>query len=831
MTAHRNWSVLVVVLLLISATQILSSQNAPISANSEPTYQTLRHVKVSGEAFQVSNLVLKRDVGTFTLNSGTLCFLEPVAGMITGAVFKGKGTFDMLVNDPVETRQMKMLFKDSPTQEDFETLTLRFSDGTADEIRKSAAVKPGGSCTPDPLDDMNHQLRSVLHYNLTGRLLQPVLAGAPDGFFMAAIRGRHFSDRMYFVIDPMGIPEGLQRAAPEEVMMMSTQDNYPNVWYSSHLQNEIAAKVPITHENGYILPSHYDVEATFAKNARMEATATVTLTSRIDGLRVIPLGLYHTLRTQKVTDAAGSALNWIQEDKDDDYDFYVILAKPLAHDETARLTISYAGNDAVLQEGVGNYLPVARWNWYPNGRHWGYATYDLTLHVPKGNTMAATGTLISNKTENGQNTTVWKSEVPIGVAGFNFGTFHEEAMKLEKLGIELKAYANTELPDALKWRQNAAPPQQRMGEQILTENNNAKGLQGRHAEATSMLATLSTAEFAKRALAEAQLALLLYADFYGPISYKSVLVTQQATTTFGQSWPGLVYLPMVYFMDTTQRHALNWNEADPYFRFVAPRELAREWWGQTVGWSTYRDQWMSDGFPSFSASLFLQLVRNDRNDYLRFWEYEKRALLEKNKFGVRPIDDGPLVLGRRLNNSHFSGATDRLLAPKGAYVLHMLRMLMMGQNGSDDRFKAMMQEFAKTYANRPASTDDFKRVTEKYMTQQMDLDRNHTMNWFFDEWVYGTEIPDYHIDSHFTKQGENIEMEFTLKQSNVSETFRNSLPIYLEMSDGRIIRLGVMGILGTKPVTQKLSLGPAKELPRRALLNVNFDTLCTIDGN
>jgi hypothetical protein len=82
---------------------------------------------------QVTNLVLKRDVGTITLTSDTLCLLEPVAGMVTGAVFKGSGTFEMQVSDPTEAREVKMLTKGAPMKEDFETLTLRFSDGTADQ--------------------------------------------------------------------------------------------------------------------------------------------------------------------------------------------------------------------------------------------------------------------------------------------------------------------------------------------------------------------------------------------------------------------------------------------------------------------------------------------------------------------------------------------------------------------------------------------------------------------------------------------------------------------------------------------------------------------------
>src|SRR5215469_3333565 len=55
--------------------------------NSDPTYQQLRNITLSGESIGVSNLTLKRDAGTFHLRSGTMCFVNPVQGKVTGAVF------------------------------------------------------------------------------------------------------------------------------------------------------------------------------------------------------------------------------------------------------------------------------------------------------------------------------------------------------------------------------------------------------------------------------------------------------------------------------------------------------------------------------------------------------------------------------------------------------------------------------------------------------------------------------------------------------------------------------------------------------------------------
>jgi len=84
--------------------------------------------------------------------------------------------------------------------------------------------------------------------------------------------------------------------------------------------------------------------------------------------------LFHTLRVQSVT-AEGQPLSFIQEDKNDDADFAVILPKPLAMGEKFSVTTTYGGKEAVSNEGGGNYFPIARHNWYPNSAGFSLGEY------------------------------------------------------------------------------------------------------------------------------------------------------------------------------------------------------------------------------------------------------------------------------------------------------------------------------------------------------------------------------------------------------------------------------------------------------------------------
>ena len=61
----------------------------------------------------------------------------------------------------------------------------------------------------------------------------------------------------------------------------------------------------------------------------------------------------------------------------------------------------------------------------------------------------------------------------------------------------------------------------------------------------------------------------------------------------------------------------------------------------------------------------------------------------------------------------------------------------------------MMQDFVKTYGGRSATTEEFKAMVEKHMTRDMDLEGNQKMDWFFNEYVYGTQLPAYKLDYSF----------------------------------------------------------------------------------
>jgi aminopeptidase N len=259
---------------------------------------------------------------------------------------------------------------------------------------------------------------------------------------------------------------------------------------------------------------------------------------------------------------------------------------------------------------------------------------------------------------------------------------------------------------------------------------------------------------------------------------------------------------------------------------VTAHEVAHQWWGQTVGFGSYRDQWMSEGFANFSASLFLLETNKDNKEFRDFWKLMRERLLEKNAQGFRPADVGPVVMGTRVDTSKTGEHVyQALIYDKGAYILHSLETLFWSAKYGEEPFKKAMHDFVSSYTNKPASTEDFKAVMERNMPPWLDLDKNHKLDWFFDAYVYGTAVPKYNLTYELSQEGEETKVHFKLDQANVPDDFHMAVPLYLELADGRTLLLGRVAMRGVTTKEQTVNLGKVPSPVKRLVVNDNYDLL------
>lgn len=337
--------------------------------------------------------------------------------------------------------------------------------------------------------------------------------------------------------------------------------------------------------------------------------------------------------------------------------------------------------------------------------------------------------------------------------------------------------------------------------------------------------TLSPAAMGKSIAAEMANTLGVFERYLGPYPYKTLAVTN-IPYFYGQGWPGLIYLSGISFLDPTQRNNLRLPVNEELTEAFRAHESSHQWWGHRVGWKSYHDQWLSEGFAQFSGNLYVHLRENMKGYLMRVRE-DKQKLLLKDEHGRAYESLGPVWMGTRLSSSESPAGYSMVVYRKGGYILHMLRMMLYDPSNAENPeapFQGMMKEFCETYNNKAASTEEFKAIVEKHMTPAMDVDGNHRMDWFFGQYVYGTGIPQYEFRYRIeSAAGNQWKVVGTLSQRGVPDGWKDILPIYVHTS-GRTI------LLGWTRATQKENKVEFRlaERPERISLNDYEDILAEV---
>lgn len=781
-----------------------------LKPNSDAVYQQLRQLGKGRQDFDgpyatVNNLVLERDAASFVLRSGEIYFPPEVDGRTTAAVFLGEGELSLTPPTDAEKHSLVLFTKEPTLKESFTRLVLRFTDKTFAEIKSSGQAQmktngPQASRAYDAYHDNQSLLRKTLRRNLELRTLVDLYNPHRPGFFTAFIDGKRYN-KLVFQYDLLGIPS----VSPEEVLLSSYGESDGGDWVAFHRAAEIANGTASSDEDHRIYDiTHHQIDAAI-RGTKFTATDTVTFRALDAGARVLPFRLFAPLRVARVRDEKNRELSFVQEKKDEDADFGIIWPEPLEAGKTYKVTVDYAGGDVLIDVGGGNFFvnPGARLTWYPNNEGTAFgdrATFDVSFGFPKGNMLIGTGAPTAPETQDGNLTVArWSSgETALAVAGFNYGRFKKKQVLDTDTGYNIEFYANEESQGGMR------------------------GAEG--------MGSMSTLGMGNSMLADAQNATRVYNVYFGKLPFTRLALTQQPAGNFGQAWPTLVYMPFTAFMDSTQRYmAFGIRAATAnFFQYVAPHEIAHQWWGHMVGWKSYRDQWMSEGFAEFSASLYIQIVLKDEGKYHDFWnEQRDRIILSRPATNdIKPYTVGPVTQGRRLSSGKTRAAYQFLVYPKGAYILHMLRQMMKDKRQGDARFIAMMQDFIKSHYNQDVSTEDLKRIVEKHMTREMDLTGNQRMDWFFNQWVYGTEIPSYQFDYQISADGV---LAGRIIQSGVSNEFAMAVPVYVDYGKGWV-RLGVANLVGNSTVDLgKVTIG--KGAKRASICAMNDVLALKIQNN
>ena len=747
-----------------------------LSASVQTPYDTVFE-QIKGLAPQsnavapVHGLVLHRDVMELRLDDGLAYQLTPVAGRTTGIAFVGSGSFSFVPPLVVEQFNLKRVMGDSTINGPITAAVLIFTDSTQAELARSLKFGPAPQGAADPRDPIGDALEYITDgrsHSADPSLISALLNHTTTGYFTAFIQ-RKRGESVMIQIDPNEVEEvSLYRRGKMVGQRVETVCQFQR---SEDLLGNVsvAAKEP----EPLSVPA-YDIDASIDGNYKFSARSTMRVVGRRDRQQWAMLRLYGELDVDSVT-AAGQPLTYYRHDHSSP--LWVRFAKPIGPGDSTDVRVVYHGNLIGFGSAMDAFLPpwwdpqrrdiapvLDQWSfikatatWFPRYSFAQRADMKFTYHTPKNLKFASIGRLLDSTTADNVTTSHWVSEFPTNQASFNIGKFEELEIHDPRIP-PVTVHVNSEA--------------HRVINQLFPHSRNpAEGVGADIANSLSF-----------------------FTRVYGPPLFDHYYATE-IPYYHGEAFPGLIHLSWATFISYSE------DGEDESFR---AHEMAHQWWYYGVEPASYRDAWMSEGFAEFSGLWYMQTVLRDNEKYL------KKLRVSRQDIRRERAKAAPLGVGTRAAES-WRGNYQLITYEKGAWVLHMLRNLLLDtRTMSEDRFIALMHDFYQTYRGKRATTEDFQHVVERHIGQPMD--------WFFNEWVYGTAVPTYTFSWAVVSDSAGYAAHLRVRQSDVPEGFAMYVPVLIKFEQGEaIVRMLVRG--QTSDATIRLPAEP-KEMQLNPLESV-----------
>lgn len=694
---------------------------------------------LSSQGAAVSNLTLRRDAAEISLIQGRVYLLSPVGGRTVGAVFRGTARVRLTPPQAAEQEALRRAIGATALDDSASEIILIFSDSTADQLgRLSFGAGAASDDLAGDVHDFIGSLRGPKDNTFNASVMASLLNDRPDGFFLANIRRVH-GEPLVFMYDP-SVVESVQLLHPVSQMHYGTNWGVATQFAPA---TPLAGSSDMWHYRERLDAPRYALEVwlkpTPGADLDYAATARVSIAAREAAGPWLHFELHEKLQIDSARWNDGTAAATFKAKGDED--LWVRAPHPLAPGDSGALMLYYHGN--MIDRYVNWFFIDPGSAWYPRNQQGSdAASFDMIFHSPSWYPFASIGTRTDSSLDGKVMTTHWVTSRPTPFATFNLGlfdTYHTEAEGVAPLDIMMSEEAHRALGRSITGGYYIMATQKNMSQVVATDVSNS---------------------------------LKWFAHAFGPPPYNHFYVTEIPYAE-GVSFPGMIDLSWATFQNTS---------LDGFDEFFRAHEVAHQWWGNGVRPASYRDVWLSEGVASFCGLWYLQSVRKSNKEYFRFLDTYAQNIKDNR-------DAGATWLGYRDASSERPYGYQALIYEKGAWITHMLRMLMLDLNtAKDDRFSAMMRDFQERYAGRSATTADFQHVVEEHVGLPMD--------WFFDQWVKGAAIPTYHVawTTEATPEGRQ-RVRLRVTQEGVPPEFQAWVLVSADLGENRFanFRIKVTG--------------------------------------
>lgn len=227
-------------------------------------------------------------------------------------------------------------------------------------------------------------------------------------------------------------------------------------------------------------------------------------------------------------------------------------------------------------------------------------------------------------------------------------------------------------------------------------------------------------------------------ETFGPYAYAKYTTVQVPTRWGGMENPGNVWLAESIF-DGRDRGV-----------GTLAHELAHMWFGDAVGYASWEDAWLSEGFASYFGP-WLHGLEGGGPDIRGAMQNTRHRWLRSNAGRTRPIR------WREYGNPNdfFSSSAVNTYS-KGALVLHMLRHEL-----GNETFFAGLKAYFVAHSGQAIHTEQLCDSLEEFSGREL--------SWFFDQWIDRADCP--HLK--FTW----MENKLRIEQTQAGAPYRFRLPL------------------------------------------------------
>jgi hypothetical protein len=744
----------------------------------------------SSACYRVRDLEISEEDAQFYLTDGYIIFGKPVNGAPVTAVFSAEvegGDAEVLMLPPNRSERKSLAgYTGSPNlDEHFANAIFLFTEaqarGLLEQIRAKGEAKNSvevGTLLADQWSPAvsniagSYESRMVLDL-LSGQTAGPATReGHANGFFAAIIQGKKLGN----------FDLGYDRRGYEQLSAGQLATRNGQTWFDTwtSFESKSHRNAPPPEPEEKILS--YRMEATLDSSFVLHCVTRIRFQATAESSNVIPFDLSAQMKpTEAKLDGVpaevyqrDSVRSNLAQNSGNEL-LLVVPPRPLEPGSEHEVEIHHEGK-VVLDAGHQVYFVSSRGTWYPN-RGAQFASYDVTYRYPKSLDLVSAGKVVEDRTEDDMRITRHVPDGRIRMLAFNLGVY--ERKMLERGGEQIEVSANREVEDALRYRTQEQFTEPTVGVPGRRPPRVFDGLT-RVEPPAPQPAAVNPANQLSNVADDVAAAVEFYRARFGEAPINRLEVSP-VPGRFGQGFAGMIYLSTLSYLPVTARPLSlmpPWQQVF-YGEFLRAHEVAHQWWGNIVTAGSYRHEWLMEALSNYSALLFLESRHGPKiTDGLL--EQYRRALLAKGPDGETAESEGPVVEGRRLENSNNPSAWNAIAYGKGAWIIHMLRRRL-----GDAQFTKMLTELRRRYEWNTIDTEQFRLLCAEFLPSQAP---DPKLENFFDQWVYGTGIPTLKITYSVKGKPGAWKLSGAVAQADVPDDFSVTVPVEIQTGRGKIVR-------------------------------------------